>query len=200
MAGGHTTPPKNHLYQAHSFSQSQHFEIKISPFPELSSTSNSLFLSHSSVWEKDEVSHHCDCWETGPSFVPGPPSFRSNWKKRSPVPQHSHNACLARPDHTSALLSAAARYCFYHIHPALSFEDILSLAFCPCFPEQLKKNYIIQFSVYSCLNFENKVCSNSRINITVFQFGKVALQLFACFLFLQVFDYCHEVMKFMVLI
>lgn len=55
--------------------------------------------------------------------------------------------------------------------------------------------------IYNCLNFETKVCRSSRIiENTVFQFGKMALQLFSFFLFLQIFAYCHEAMKFIVLI
>lgn len=55
--------------------------------------------------------------------------------------------------------------------------------------------------IYSCLNFETKVCKSSRtVENTILQFGKKALQLFSFFLFLQIFAYCHEAMKFMMLI
>lgn len=119
----------------------------------------------------------------------------------SPVPHHSHDACLRSQDCTSAHLSAPCIVCCkLHSPLVLNFDDLLSLAFCHCFPVKLKQNDILQFSVYSCLNSETKVCRSSRIINTVFQFGKTALQLFAFFLFLQVFAYCHEVMKFMVLV
>lgn len=99
---------------------------------------------------------------------------------------------------TAALQSALCIDCFKMLllttFPILSSEDLLSLAFCQRFPKKLKQN--LQLS-----KLWNQSLQNSRIIVnTIFQFGKMALQLFSFFLFPQIFSYCHEGMKFMVLI
>lgn len=88
----------------------------------------------------------------------------------------------------------ASRCCFLPHSPS----SVLKISFHLLFANVFQRNWN---KIYNCLNFEIKVCRNSRIiENTVFQFGKMALQLFSFFLFLQIFAYCHEATKFMVLI
>lgn len=116
-----------------------------------------------------------------------------------------YKSCLVGQDPASAFLSAPCidwcKVLFLPLSLVLNFEDLLSLAFCCCFPKKLKQNYMLQSLVYSCPNSETKVWrSNGIRGNTVFIFGKMALKLFGFFLSLQGFAYCHEDMKFMVLI
>lgn len=101
----------------------------------MSSTTNSSFLPHSSGWEKDEGSQPCDCWDTRAACSRTFQQLQARWGS---LLYHT----------TSALLSALCSDCFKILlttFPILSSKDLLSLAFCQCFPRKLKENLLPRF-------------------------------------------------------
>lgn len=179
---------KNHLYQAHPSPKANTLKLGFSFFS-WAVFYNHLLISFSFLWLRERW--RLPWWRRRLLGDKTPVCSRAFQQlhsrcKMSPVPHH-FSTCL--------LSVLTVLRCLSLLHtPSLVLKISFHLLFVSIFQRNWSK-------IYNCLNFETKVCRSSRIiENTVFQFGKMVLQLFSFFLFLQIFAYCHEAMKFIVLI
>lgn len=120
---------KDHLYQAHPPPKANTLKLDFFFFPELlSSTTNSSFLWLRERWKLPTL------WLLGDKTPACSRTFQQLHTKWRRLLYHTASALL------SALCSDCFKILLLTTFPILSSEDLLSLAFCQCFPKKLKQN------------------------------------------------------------
>lgn len=119
---------KDHLYQAHPPPKANTLKLDFFFFPELSSTTNSSFLWLRERWKLPTL------WLLGDKTPACSRTFQQLHTKWRRLLYHTASALL------SALCSDCFKILLLTTFPILSSEDLLSHAFCQCFPKKLKQN------------------------------------------------------------